>query len=501
MRTVKTRHREAGQAVVMTVLLSLVVLLGFMGLAIDVGMLFRDAKFAQTAADAAAIAGAAELVHAATDAVTVATAAEDSAADNGFTSCTVGSVTPSSPATCAILVNNPPVYGPHAGSMNYVEVIVAHQPPTLFFGLFHPSAAEVRARAVAMSTNSCSVYGLGPTGFNGSQDFEMDTTASFVAKGCGIYSNSTIALSQECYASPSQCNSTITAGSVGEAGSQNGSDNVGNKNVISPSPVQGMATPSDPLANSLTAPSAGSCSGSYTVTKSSTTVASGYCNVTVNAGLTGVTIPSGTYNNITINSSASSVSNVTFGSGTYYLTGTQQTGIYNGLTIGDSATVNGSGVTFYLNGTSSTGASVNVGYNVGDNATSLLSAPTSGAYNDILFFQNPNNAVGTVTFGCDSPNTSQSTCSGNQGDNLNLTGIIYLPGGSKTNSGNLTFNLGHNPKTPGSTPADCFNPTLQVSLIAQAITVNGIPGSSGCTMTVTPPPGSGSLLSTATLVE
>ena len=48
---------EAGQVLVMTAL-SMTVLVGFLALAIDVGMLFRAKRNMQIAADAAAIAGA-----------------------------------------------------------------------------------------------------------------------------------------------------------------------------------------------------------------------------------------------------------------------------------------------------------------------------------------------------------------------------------------------------------------------------------------------------------
>ena len=53
----KSIRGESGQVLVLTVL-CMAVLLGFMSLAIDVGLLFRAKRNVQIAADAAAIAGA-----------------------------------------------------------------------------------------------------------------------------------------------------------------------------------------------------------------------------------------------------------------------------------------------------------------------------------------------------------------------------------------------------------------------------------------------------------
>ncbi len=54
-------HRdERGQTIIL-VALSLPLLLGFVGIATDVGALFKDKRTMQTAADAAAIAGALNL--------------------------------------------------------------------------------------------------------------------------------------------------------------------------------------------------------------------------------------------------------------------------------------------------------------------------------------------------------------------------------------------------------------------------------------------------------
>ncbi|HEV2399008.1 MAG TPA: pilus assembly protein TadG-related protein, partial [Candidatus Sulfotelmatobacter sp.] len=53
-------NRQAGQALYLTAM-SLVVLTGFLGLGIDMGAMRYEKRLEQTAADAAAIAGASDL--------------------------------------------------------------------------------------------------------------------------------------------------------------------------------------------------------------------------------------------------------------------------------------------------------------------------------------------------------------------------------------------------------------------------------------------------------
>lgn len=54
---INTQRREKGQVIVI-VAIAFVIILGFVGLAIDAGMVYSDRRFAQNAADAAALAGA-----------------------------------------------------------------------------------------------------------------------------------------------------------------------------------------------------------------------------------------------------------------------------------------------------------------------------------------------------------------------------------------------------------------------------------------------------------
>ena len=119
---------ESGQVMVLAVL-CLTVLLGFVAFAVDVGILLRQKRIEQTAADSAALAGAAEISYG-----DVTAGAQNDAAQNGV---------PSS----AVSVHNPPISGPNSGNSAYVEVDISENQPTFFMNLFHLSSMAVGARA------------------------------------------------------------------------------------------------------------------------------------------------------------------------------------------------------------------------------------------------------------------------------------------------------------------------------------------------------------------
>lgn len=141
--------RDSGQVLIITAL-CMVVLLAFMGLATDVGYLRFVKQESQKAADAAAMAGAMEILNGGSPAV----AARYDAASNGFTHGTDG---------VEVEVNNPPLSGPNAGSTPYVEVIVKDTVPTIFMKVLGQNEADVSARAVAALTSgpNC-IYSLSP---------------------------------------------------------------------------------------------------------------------------------------------------------------------------------------------------------------------------------------------------------------------------------------------------------------------------------------------------
>src|SRR5262249_40633952 len=133
------------------------------GLAIDMGTLRYQRRLQQTAADAAAIAGAQNLVFGSgvtNGALTASTNNSFTDSDSGA-GCTGGSV-----GCISVTVNNPPANGPHATQGQYVETIVTSIQPTYFMRIFGVNSRFVSARAVATNVNggvnSGCLYTLNP---------------------------------------------------------------------------------------------------------------------------------------------------------------------------------------------------------------------------------------------------------------------------------------------------------------------------------------------------
>ena len=181
-----TRKNESGQALVFAVLALGIVLMGFAGLGIDMGYMRYEKRLQQTAADAAAIAGANDILPGG-----VTEAAQNAAAANGFTvaAVNVNQCPPPAPAasvgSVSVTVNNPPCSGPHSTGLptdgNYVEVYVAQVQPTFFMRVLGINSETVTARAVATnvgaSTASGCLYTLGssPNGISGSGTLAAST--------------------------------------------------------------------------------------------------------------------------------------------------------------------------------------------------------------------------------------------------------------------------------------------------------------------------------------
>lgn len=183
-----TRHKSQGGQAIILVALFLPVLFGVVGLAFDIGFLEMMNRQAQTAADAAAVAGAISLPY--SDA---AAAAKAAALSNGF---------PNSSVT----VNTPPSIGPNAGKSNFVEVIISQAEPTFFLRMIGAGATtKVAARAVATNLAGDCIFSLspnaGPSGtVAGNSSCPGCTAALFVGgnsvinvSGCGVQVDSTTA--------------------------------------------------------------------------------------------------------------------------------------------------------------------------------------------------------------------------------------------------------------------------------------------------------------------
>jgi hypothetical protein len=342
--TMKILREESGQTLIF-VALALTSVLGLVGVATDVGLLFHFKRNLQIAADGAAIAGALQLK---LNPATVSSAATASAAKNGVAS--------------GVTVNNPPASGPHSGNAAYVEVIITQSEPLFFARVLGLTSMNVAARAVATNgaSNGC-MYTLGTSG----TDILMNGNVDLTAASCSIIDDS----SNGSQALLANGNVTLAARSIGVVG---GVLNNGG-NSITPTPVSGIVPVSNPLA-SLTAPvNPGGCV--------SRTVQSN------------TTLTPGCYSSLVINGTPT----VTLNAGVYYMTGS--------VTVNGAPTVNGTGVTIYL-------ASSSASFIDNGNTTLNLSAPTSGALDGILFYQNPSD-------------TNMLTINGSS--TSSLKGIFYAP--------------------------------------------------------------------------
>jgi hypothetical protein len=319
-----SRKRETGQALAV-VALSLVVMIGAVGLAIDMGYLRYAKRRLQTAADSAAIAGASELKDG-----NYQTAALNDSKSNGFENGVDG---------VTVSAFNPPQDPPFAGRLNqndYVEVQVQQNAPTFFMRIFGIKTATVTASAVGElgSSQGC-VYSLGPVG--------GITVNGNVNANCGVVDNALLSIGGGC----------LTASSIGVV-----LDLLGN-GCTNPPPTTGILPTGDPLSY-LTAPPIGNCVANRVVnSRQPTTLTPGtYCG--------GIRI------------AHTNTGNVTFEPGLYILNG-------GGLQVGGSGNVSGDGVTFYITGGGT--AQINGTGNV--TLSAPANAPSAGIPGGVLFFQSP----------------------------------------------------------------------------------------------------------------
>ncbi|MFY9532082.1 MAG: pilus assembly protein TadG-related protein [Candidatus Acidiferrales bacterium] len=330
------RRSEAGQALI-TVAYSMVVLIGFMGLAVDMGYLRHVKRQMQSAADSAAIAGAAELQYGDST-----SAAKADSARNGFTDGNNGvQVTVSSPKS------------------GQVQVVVSQDQPTFFMRIFRVTSVALSARAVGtLGSSRGPLYALGGGDAINTNGDEVDVD---VPNGT-ITDNGNLAAGG---------GGSIIASSIGVAGSVSSGGT-----QISPTPQTGIAPISDPLST-LPKPSAGGCDKRTIVSKDTTRNPGTFCGITINGS-------GGGGGGEGDDDGKGSVS-VHFNPGVYVLT--------DGITVNGSATLTGTDVTFF-----NSGGPIVIQGDV-SNDKLILSAATTGTYAGILFFQDPSNTSSATIAG------------------------------------------------------------------------------------------------------
>lgn len=312
--------------------LALATIMGFGGVAVDVGYWEYQQQAQQNATDAAAIGGAQQLVHSnCTGGSNAQSAALADAASNGFPN--TGTVT--------VTADSPPSSGPFSGNHCAVSVSINSGHVSSFFArLFGISSVTESTQGVAMvqaSNYGACIYLLSPTvqtNLNG---------ANIQGPGCAIDINDTVNFNGATVKSP-------FIGYAGPAPNENGTT----FQQATPAPMLPIADPCPGIAGcsylANNAPSTSSCTS-------------------FNGNGWSGALPAGCYNNLNLNGA-----NVTL-SGTYVLTGNTN---FNGTTF------NGTNVTFYV----AAGATAP---NFNGDTGAHLSPPTTGNQAGVLHYQVPSN--------------------------------------------------------------------------------------------------------------
>ena len=328
------RHAQRGQ-VLPLVAICLAVLMGFAGIAVDVGYWEYQQRQQQSATDAAAVGGAQQLLYAGCpNSAAATTAGQKDASESGFANG--GKIT--------VAIGNPSTIGTYAGQSCAVSAQITNTGvPTWFSRVFGRTSANtgITTQAVATLTandNGC-IYLL-----SGTSESTINGD-NIQAPNCGILINDTAIFN----------GSTVNAYSIGYAGGAP-VENGANFPKGAPQTMLPVADPCPEIAGcaylAANPPSTSSCPAK-----------------TVNGG--SATLMQGCYGNLVLNGAS-----VTLDPGTY---------VFNGSTLFNGSTITGSGVTIYVtaNGTPPdfNGNTVN------------LSPPTSGNENGVLYYQVPSNTA------------------------------------------------------------------------------------------------------------
>jgi Flp pilus assembly protein TadG len=357
VKKMKILRDESGQALVMTAVFMGIVMLGFLALALDVGLLFHQKRNAQASADAAALAAAEEL--AAGYPANEQTVANAMATLNGFDTTLA-----TNPATVLLQT---PGSGSFVGS-SYVQATVSQPTSTLFLGAFNHSFATmpVSAQAIAggaQSSQTC-VCLEGTSG----QTLNLSNNSKLSTSNCGIVDNSSSSNAIGIVGSSTL--SALTLGTVSSTWNNTGNINNGGSISSSTKIIQGIT--SQCSASMPAAPAYSGClsdpggtSGTFTWGPATYLGTVCYKALTVGANGASDTLNPGVYV-------------ITTGS------------LHFEAGSGGHSNFGGNGVFFYLAGTATllidNGANVNLVAG-GTAQSGGGTAPSLGLYDDIVVYQ------------------------------------------------------------------------------------------------------------------
>lgn len=407
LQRVRTFGPNQSGAIAIMFALMLPVIVGFVGIGVEVGSWYSVKRNMQSATDAAAVAAAIERANGGTLAE-ISAAAQTAAANNGL--------------AIPVTINIPPIRSINfIGSTNHVEAVISQNIETLFAGMFIGQNVTSLTYAVAttIGDQDACFLSLAPTG---SRAFNVGS-ANLNMTGCGIFANSDDP--RAVFVQPG----SIIADCVATAG---GSDGIGTITTVD-GRCAGVRTNQqpmdDPFATMYEIPVYGDCpaggasynaGGIYKMTGAGSAVSAPFAGTLNMDG--SYTLSEGVYcNGLSISSGETVIMNP----GTYIMEG-------GDFLVNGGATVTGDGVTVILtdknnpaNGTGN--AQINGNGNVD------LSAPIDPDTDGTI----QGDFVGALIIQDPLANTSPSKTSiFTGGSTLQLDGLVYTP------SNDLTFNGG-----------------------------------------------------------
>lgn len=362
-----------GAIVVMAALL-MPIMVGAIGLGVEVGLWFQQKRSLQTAADAAAIAAVYESLEADADSYSVETEATADAVRNGFDS-----------SADTITVSNPPSSGAYTADNAAYEVSLSKSATLLFAGfLMNQSSISISARAVARATASGEACVLSLDTSN--TGVEVTGSGDITFDGCQVASNSS---ASDALSVSGSGDLTVDCYSV--VGGVSASD--GLTVDAGCTPKTGAAAITDPYAD-LETPAYGACdeAGGYTQNSTGTFTFDHDDDFETAYVICGdLWVKKGT---------------LVLEPGLYIIEGDIKTN--------STGTITGDGVTIIL----TDGGQIN---NFNGSSTIDLSAPTgvdAGDWQGILFYQDRNDAASCTGNNCNTLNGNSSS---------SFEGTMYFP--------------------------------------------------------------------------
>ncbi len=353
------RDNRSGISLVTTALM-LPVLVGSIGLALDIGVWQVNKRNLQGAVDQAVYSAAV----ASTKGATVDQAqveAKGVMAQLGFVDGTDG---------VTVTVSNPPTTGSYNGNASAWQVVARKSQTLLFSRVLMNSAPMISVRAVALNGSVTTTAATSSTRAGKGCILTLDTTGQYATEitnngassnaNCEIYTNSNNAKALACYNNCAIAGDTFTVGGVYKSGTMTGTNKTG------------QAAVADPYS-SITAPTqaemGATCANGNKVVKSTTAA-----SLTINPGryCKGINF-TGAGKTLVMNA------------GTYYVESIFMVG--NGATLNATASP---GVTIVIVGSYCLGDTNNTCQHpdegIGNTANINITAPTTGTYAGIAMY-------------------------------------------------------------------------------------------------------------------